>query len=348
MTARVACAIAFSIAALVATKNARAADERDVQFTLATHGADASHVPLAECGGDAAIELAVEERVRRRVFVAPELADITLSIAFAGDGSRATIVESSRASVELGRREVPLPANDCAKSLETIAVVLAIMIGPERKTTEPPPGVPAELPPPEVPAPPPQKKKEEPPPKKVEPPAHWTVAPLAEVAVGTGVLPGVAWAIEAGVVIGTPVKRLFMIARAEYWPIQYTPTRPTAEVTRLGGAVLGCGELVHTGPNALSLCAGFDGGLLRTESTAFTRTSNATAVLGALAEVRFGFRFERPLGPFVVEPVLAAQVSAILKRDRFTYRDEAGRQLTLLRPAPLALQGSLGVVLHFF
>lgn len=133
MTPRVVCAIAFSVAALVATKSAFAADERDVQFTLATHGADASHLPLADCGGDAAIELAVEERVHRRVFIAPELSDITLSIAFAGDGSRAIIVESSRVGVELGRREVPLPANDCAESLETIAVVLAIMIGPERR-----------------------------------------------------------------------------------------------------------------------------------------------------------------------------------------------------------------------
>lgn len=140
-------------------------------FHLLTTARDGQPEPLEPCGGDAAIELAVEERVRRRVFVAQELADITLSIAFANDGSRAIIVESTRVGVELGRRDVPLPPNDCAKSLETIAVVLAIMIGPERKTTEPPPGV---------------------------------------------------------------------------------PTRPTAEVTRLGGALLGCVELIRSSATGLS------------------------------------------------------------------------------------------------
>lgn len=349
MSLRVLCAIAFFVAMLVAPKSALAEEprERDVQFALVTRGADEAHEPLAECGGEAAIELAVEERVRRRIFFADELADITLSIAFARDGSRAIIVESTRLGVELGRREVPLPPNDCAKSLETIAVVLAIMVGPERKTTEPPPGAPAEMPEAVVPPPPPQ-KKESPRPKKKEEPAHWTLAPLAEVMVGTGVMPGVAWGIDAGVVVGTPVRRLFAIARAEYWPVQYTPTRPTAEVTRLGGALLGCAELIRAGATGLSLCGGIDAGRLATESTSFSRTSNATLVLGVLAEARFGYRFGRPLGPFVFEPVLAAQVSAILRRDRFTYRDEAGRELTLLKPAPLAIQASIGVALHFF
>lgn len=354
MSLRVLCAIAFSIAMSFATKSAFAEEAppgelRDVQFSLVARGADETHEPLAECGGEAAIELAVEQRVRRRVFFTPELSDITLTIAFAADGTRAIIVESTRVGVELGRRDVPLPPNDCARSLETIAVVLAIMIGPERKTTEPPPGVPAELSPPEQP-PPPQKKETPRPPheKRTHEAAHWTAAPLADVMVGTGVMPGVAWGIDVGVVIGTPVRRLFAIARAELWPVQYTPTRPTAEVTRMGGAVLGCAELVRAGATGLSLCGGFDAGRLATESTSFSRTSNATAVLGVLAEARFGYRFGRPLGPFVAEPVLAAQVSAILRRDRFTYRDEAGRELTLLKPAPLAIQGSFGVALHFF
>jgi hypothetical protein len=347
MSLRVLCAIAFFVAMMVVTESASAAEERDVQFTLVTRGADENARPLSECGGDEAIELAVEERVRRRVFVAPELSDITLSIAFAADGSRAIIVESSRAGVELGRRDVPLPANDCAKSLETIAVVLAIMIGPERKTTEPPPGVPAELPPAETPPPPQKKEAPRPPPKKSAPPARWTASPLAELMVGTGIQPGVGWGIGAGVVVGLPVPRLFAIARAHYWPIQYTPTRPTAEVTRLGGALLGCGELFRGGPTVLSLCGGFDAARLATESTSFSRTSNATLVLGVLAEARFGYRFERGR-EFVIEPVLAAQVSAIIKRDRFTYRDEAGRELTLLKPAPLAIQASIGIALHFF
>src|SRR5688500_1332994 len=109
MTIRFLCAIAFVVAALVATKTASAAEERYVQFTLVTSAKEGAPEPLEACGGEAAIELAVEERLRRRVFVVPELSDSTLSIAFAGDGSHAIIVESTRVGVELGRREVPLP-----------------------------------------------------------------------------------------------------------------------------------------------------------------------------------------------------------------------------------------------
>jgi hypothetical protein len=253
------------------------------------------------------------------------------------------IVERDRTDAELGRREVPLPSGECAKALDTLAVVLAIMIGPERKTFEPPPNA-VEAPPVEPPPTPPRKREEPAPPKpKKSPPAHWAIAPVAEVAVGTGVLPGVAWAIQGSAVITTPVRRLHAIARAEYWPVQYTPTRPTAEVTRFGGALLGCARLV----SELSLCGGFDAGRLATESASFTRSSNATAVVGVLAEARFGYRFAGP-GGTSVEPILAAQISAIVRRDRFTYRDEAGRELTLLRPAPLAIQASIGVAVHFF
>lgn len=173
------------------------------------------------------------------------------------------------------------------------------------------------------------------------------MAPVVEVALGTGVLPGVAWGFGAGAVIAPPVPRLFVLVRGEYWPPQRTGTRPSAEIDRLGGALAGCIELVRGADTTLSTCAGVDAGRLTAQSSSLSRASESTFLVSVLAEARFGYRL-RTRGKIEVEPFLAAQIAALLKRDRFTYRDQSGSEQTLLQPAPIAVQTSLGVAVHFF
>lgn len=72
-------------------------------------------------------------------------------------------------------------------------------------------------------------------------------------------------------------------------------------------------------------------------------------MLDVFAEARLGYRVpmsEKRHGP-VLEPVVAAQLAAILRRDRFTYRDRTLQERTLLQPAPVAFQATFGVALHF-
>ncbi len=336
--------VAFGLATLLHIAPAHAAGERPIGFSLATEGEAA---PLAACGGDEALVAAVEQRLRRPVFVAPDAADIAFVVTY--ERSDAHIVEHDRAGIELGRRDVPLPEDDCPKALDTLAVVLAIMIGPERTTTEPRPNAPEPQPPPRVVTPPPPKPPpaEVPPPPRPRRPIRWQAAPAAEIALGSGVLPGVAWGIGAGAVITPPVPRLFAIARAEVWPSQRTGTRPSAQIDRFGGALAGCVELVRGAETTLSTCAGVDAGILRARSSGLSRTSESSMLLGVLAEGRFGYRL-RARGNLSIEPFLAAQVAFLLERPHFTYRDQAGREQTLLEPAPVAVQSSLGVAVHFF
>jgi hypothetical protein len=320
---------------------------RDVLFALRL-----DESPLEGCGGAPALTRAVEGRLRRSVFVENgDAADITISITSAsanGASWRALIIEADRAGAELGRRDVPLPAADCPKALDTLAVVLAIMLGSTRTTTEPPHRPSAAVPPPPPPPPPPSAAKGQvvPPPPRPPPPLRWMASPLVGIAAGTGILPRLAWAIEAGVVVHPPVRRLSLLGRAAYWPPQTTGTRPPADASRVGGAVLGCFELFRNGALGLDTCGGADVSRLGTRSVDLTRASESSLLVAVLGEARLGYRLTVH-GNVALEPVIAAQISALLRRDRFTYRDGTGRELTLLEPAPAAFQASFGVAVHF-
>lgn len=349
--------VALLAAAVVVPRSAHAdeptgahAEERPVVFFLR---ADA---PLLEgCGGADALGRAVEERLHRSVFVREDEADIEIAITIESRpnerSGHALIIERDRSGSELGRRDVPVANDDCTKSLDTLAVVLAIMVGSTRTTTEPP-----RHPEPARAAPPPAPRRpstaaDRAPPKPPPRPLRWQAAPLAGVVVGSGIMPGVAWGLTAGVVITPPIDRFSAIARGSYWPPQSTGTRLPANVDRIGAAILGCYELVRspeTSREALGVaaCGGIDVSRLAARSADLTRPTNSSAVAGLLGEVRLGYRL--PLGEnLVVEPAIAVQVSFVGKRDRFTYRDVTGRELTLLQPAFVAAEAGFGVVVHF-
>ncbi len=336
-------------------RSARAAEgdgeERPVLFSLTV--ADG---PLERCGGEPVLARAVADRLRREVFTAPSAADITISVApdpeaQAADPFPARIVATDRSGVELGRREVPVPAADCPKAVETLAVVLAIMIGPPRTTTEPPrrriePERPAPVSPP-IQYRPRASERPSPLPPPSAPPLRWTASPLVAVATGTGILPGIAWGIEGGVVVRPPLEHLAFLARGAYWLPQETGTRPPADVDRASAALLGCYEPLRSAAVVLAGCLGLDVGRIRARSAGLTQSSESSVIAGVLGEARLGYRL--PLGEraLVIEPSVGAQVSAIVRRDRFIYRDPSGRELTLLLPARGAVQTSFGVAVHF-
>ncbi len=347
--------MAWCAAAVFGTGDARAAEERPVVYSLTL-----DEGPLDRCGGEPALVGAVTERLRREAFTSDDASDITIAVtstwALASSAPstwRAQIVAKDRTDTELGRRDVPLPANDCAKALDTLAVVLAIMIGPTRTTTSPPwhaqlePREPRE---PEPAALPPAADRRRPRPRrKLPPPAEplrWSASPLAGVVGGTGVLPGVSFGAEAGALVRPPVHRLAMIARAVYWFEVATPTLPPAEVDRIGFSILGCYELIHGAALGLMGCGGAEGSRIAARSSDFTVPSKSTVAAAILGGVRLGYRVG-VRNQLLVEPFLAPEVSALLRRDRFTYRDPSGRERTLLLPAPAAFQATFGVAVHF-
>lgn len=328
---------------------AHAAVERPVVFSLSI-----DESPLDRCGGEKALAGAVEARLHRSVFTGADVSDITIAVtsepsAKTEESWRAQIVAKDRADAELGRRVVPLPTNDCPKALDTLAVVLAIMIGPARTTTDPPyHAEPEPEPEPELEvAPPPADRKR---PKRRPPvppePLRWAASPVAGVTGGTGILPGVSFGAEAGALVRPPVRRLAMIARAAYWFEVTTPTLPPAGVDRFAVAILGCYELIRAGDFGTLGCLGAEASRIEARSSNLTVPSESSIAAAVLGEARLGYRLA-VRNRVVVEPYLAPQVSAVIRRDRFTYRDPSGRERTLLLPAPAAFQASFGVAVHF-
>jgi hypothetical protein len=335
-----------AFAAFACPANVRAEEDRPVRFAL-----ELAESPLDECGGTKAVEDAVEERLRRATFEAAAVADITVAVTPETSNApkvwRALIVERDASGTELGRRDVPLPTDDCRKAVDTLAVVLAIMIGPARTTTDPPrgPAEPAPIAPHIPPTPAVRVEPARPRPPRVEP-LRWTASPLIGLAAGTGVLPGLSWGIEAGAIVRPPVRHLSMIVRLGYWPEQETPTLPPAKIDRISGAVLGCWELFRADDFRGVGCGGVDVSRVEATSSQLTRASDRSTTFAALGEVRFGYRFSFEDKVFV-EPFFAPQMSVFLLRDRFTYKDPMGRERTLLFPAPVAVQASFGVAVHF-
>ncbi len=328
------------------TPAAPAAEERPVLFSLAM-----DENPLGQCGGKDALIAAVEERLHRSVFTGDNASDITIAITSEppeGGTFRVHILAMDRLGSELGRRDVPLSSTDCAKAQGALAVVLAIMVGPPRTTTEPPwhPSPRAPEPPPE-PAPAPPRKR---PSKPRLPPSPerlvWSASPLVGMTGGTGVLPQFAFGLEAGAIVRPPVRNVSFIPRAAYWFARETPTVPPANVDRIGGSIVGCYDLARSGDLRIAGCAGAGVTRIEARSTSFTIPVTRSIAVSGLGEVRVGYRV--PVGGHVIlEPYIAPQVELVLKRDRFTYRDVSGSERTLLFPAPAAFQAGIGVAIHF-
>jgi len=348
------------IAAITSTRQAYAQSQSQSQATerRVLYALEYPEDVAGGCGDEDKLSRLIEERLVRPVFVEDrDEADIVLSIQKGSGAAELVIVSADHAGAELGRRTVVVLHSDCPKVLDTLAVVLAIIIGPERTTTDPP-----RTPKARDESPPPAPIKEDVPPiKRVGPDVaaqpeeklRWTVSPIAGASLGTGVLPGVAWAVEVGAIVRLPVRGVSLIARGYYWPPVSTRTPPPADVDRIGGSLFGCLDLFRTGGSRDGLrtagCSGLDVSRLVAASNDLTRASDSSVVLALGLEMRLGYRFS--LGNLSIEPFVAPQISAILRRDRFTYRDPTAgsgdRQLTLLQPAVVAFQSTLGIAVHF-
>ncbi|AKU98862.1 hypothetical protein AKJ09_05526 [Labilithrix luteola] len=345
--------VAYSADVRVAHAQEQAAgNEHPVRFALTLEG---EGNPLESCGGAQAVRDAVEHRLRRTVFTDAASADRY----FVVGGSRPTfgvdwttrIVELDRHDQEVGRREVVVPGDECAKAVEAVAVVLSITIGPPRMVPGPVPGT--ERPSPPSPPPPPVVREEPrgfigppPPPVPAAPPHRWEAIPLLELEGGSGIQPGVSWGVGLGVQVRPPVPRVSLLARAQYWPNKSNHGTPEAEFDRLTGVLLGCYDVYRAGQLTLATCAGGEVGRLHADVPRVTRSSDQVLLVNLVGEVRLGYVFGR--GPILVEPLVAANVAAVLQRDLFTFRNRDGQEATLLQPAPIAVQGAVGVAVHFF
>jgi len=327
--------------------------ERIARFALVQREPSAA---LDACGGATALKSAVERRLDRLVFTDEGAADSILSLSIAPLDReprwQAEIVERDRSGTEVGHRELVIDAEGCEQGIDTLSVVLAIMIGPPRKVVGRPPADASSTPAPEqprhAPAPPSARAR-----RRTEQPLppsgpRWTAAPGAAIAAGSGILPGISWGVEAGVVVHPASRRFSVIARGQIWPVRSTGTDPEGSLDRLSVALLGCYAVTRIDATAFSLCAGLDAG--RLHMSAPRRFEGPREVSRLLLDVPIEGRIGVELwsrGSVRLEPILAAQAAVLLSRDRFTYLNVANQQVTLHRAAAVGAQATLGLVVHF-
>lgn len=312
---------------------------------------------LEECGGKVAVQAAVERRLEREVFADEAAADASLVISVDRVSEalwQAHISERDRTGSEVGHREVAIDADDCEKGVETLAIILAIMVGPPRMVARPAPSVPETEPETETEPPParPTVPERGPVAKKPGVPSasRWSFASAAAMLAGSGVLPGISWGVEGGIAVYPPLDRISFIARAQLWPPRSTGTRPEVELERFSAGLLACRLMARVEAASLTLCTGLDGGWLSASAPSIGRSSKGVSRI--LFDVPFEARAAVDLGSFHrgirVEAVAAAQLAVLLQRDRFTFENRAGREIPLYRPAPVALAGTFGLAVHFF
>ncbi|AKU96432.1 hypothetical protein AKJ09_03096 [Labilithrix luteola] len=151
-------------------------------------------------------------------------------------------------------------------------------------------------------------------------------------------------------VVEPPTRLVYFIGRGAYWPprsVASVETQPGGHFDRLSLSLLACHEFIPRKPASFALCTGIDGGRLHANAPNLTAGTDVSRLLLDIPlEGRIGLRVGK-LGKLDFEPFLAAQIAAVLRRDRFTYRDPSGEQLTLLRPSLIAAQGGIGLVVHF-
>lgn len=333
--------------------------ERPVRFAV-----DASPMAtsLAPCGGESALIGAVEERLGRPPFVPRESSDVLLSVTAPADGRSLRVESLADDGSVLGTRDVTVAEATCDRIRDRLAMVLAVLVGPERTTTAPEPRRPGPLSPQPSDAsvatePAPAERAPRPPTRRapetrgrVSLPPHatrtWSLAPTAEVVFGTGVLPRVAFGTQLGVEVRTPVRRFLARARVAYWPEASVGSFPSIQVDRVGGAALACLRGVERPTVVLDGCLGVDAALLRTSSDELTQADRSGTLLDALAESRLGTSVWASQ-TVNLESAVTLGVGWNFRRDTFRYRDLAGDTRVLLRPAMFAAYATFGVVVHF-
>ena len=302
---------------------------------------------LERCGGRDALATALVAQLGRDALAPPSAADVVFYVE-PGEGEPGSghvrILSKTVEGAVLGERELPFSEGDCARSLERLAVVLAVLIGSESESAAAPPEGPMptrEKPEPEPfrTAPSPERVKPTPP----RPRARVDLAPVVEVALGSGILPGGALGAQGGLFVDVLRLPFRALVRVAYWP----PVRTgPAEVDRLGASVLGCARVIRRARLAIELCGGFDAARIAADSTTLTHGAQIGVVLDVPLEGRARFAFA-PARWLTVEPVFAIQGAWVLRRDRFAYTDLRGQEQVLLRPSAAAVQASAGVELSF-
>ncbi len=306
---------------------------------------------LSPCPSRDALVLAVEGRLKRRVFVAERSSDVRLVVTVRKMEATwgAELELRDRRGETLGTRRVRSRGADCGGLGDSLPVVVALLIdlprrdvvaaAPEERATT----TGSLAPPADPPA---------------QPPARAPVAVLAlpratpgsigarvamEGEIASGVLPGLSTgaSLQGGIV--TPSGWAIELGAGATLPSTTRTQAGSASFTSVFGELIVCAPLVR-GWVALSACPGMRLGLVLAEGSTFDR-NEAHARL--LPEVSAGARLELPVGATLFLR-LDAGATAPLARERYVFQADTGEVVPLHQPAAVAPRVAIGAGVTFF
>ncbi len=313
-------------------------------------------LPGAEsCIATQALSRAVEERLRRAVFVSPSNADLSVEghVERAGKGFRAEVTVRDAQGANLGRRELQSPGAACSGLDEPLALAIALMIDPDADRA-PPPVVDASAADAAadaaLPSPPPATtivvEREVPVEKPVVTPKKpgWTFDGTTGFAAGLGMLPKPSLGIAAQAILEPP----------KFWGLHGAVAAfglPEVETETGGSTVTGtvwlegglCPVHLHGRDVHFWSCGLAEIGFWSAQSRGVNRADDTLRLLiGVGANARASFHL---IGPFVFRVGLTLSVP--LARQVVAVRTQAGSTTDVL--SPFFFNGYLdaGFGLHF-
>jgi hypothetical protein len=330
------------VAIALATTTARAADERSsARLELSAPGEASSCIEKKE------LEVAVERRLRRKVFREPAELAVEVRVERAPEGWSAELVLRDAERRELGRRALETAARDCSALDASLALVVALLVDSPPAPPPPPvepapaPTAPAALPPAPKPAPP---TRIELPKDTFAPREPWRFVPTLSVSGAYDRLPGFAFGPRAGVAFLPP---RFPEFRASVGVL--LPREETIEGGASGGrfwlldAAFELCPLEHRGASVrVSGCVGQSIGRLTVTGIGFDENDEEPGLDFVLT--LGGSSFFRVAGPFGV--VLGLGVGFPLSRNSYSARTADGRRVEIWQRGYVVGSAEVGVGLE--
>lgn len=254
----------------------------------------------SSCMSKRELEVAVERRLRRKVFREPAELDVKVRFTRIGNAWSAELALADSQGRELGRRALDTQAKDCSALDASLALVVALLVDSPPEPPPPPPETPT---PAEKPAPPPPRSTSIEVPKETYAPREpWRFVPTLSVSAAYDRLPGFAWGPRAGVAFLPPHFPEFRVSVGAL-----LPSEKTHESGEFGArfwlidALFELCPLGHASPSVrLSGCIGQSVGRLSVSGFGFDENDEEPGVdLVVTAGVSSFFLLAPPFGAFI-------------------------------------------------
>jgi hypothetical protein len=297
-------------------------------------------LPGAEgCIGAPALASAVETRLRRRVFVPPSDAEVSVegSVTATSGRFRATFRVADRNGNVLGTRALDEAATSCGALDDKIAFVVSMLIDPDATLApEPPPPEPPPPPLPPVEAP----KPVEAPPKPPPPRAPWRWLVGVEFGGSIGLVPDVGWVVSGRALVAPPRWPSLLLEGSSYLPeSRRVEGLAKVEIGLVTGALGICPLELRSAPFGIAACVAGMLGNLSAHGEGFNDSKSYSTLLGAAELEAIG---ELSITSWLTMTLSTALVVP-LSRASLAYDDATGARKTLFEIAPVGGSFSAGL-----